>query len=94
MGLRAEFQIASADSNLPEQADFDHCLETCFGDEPAQSILIRIVDIAESAELNLQYRNKTGPTNILSFPFEVPPGIPSNHLLSFSMKLRIRLPSK
>ena len=80
MGLQAVFQIASADGNLPEQADFSHCLEICFGDEPDQSILIRIVDRPESADLNLRYRNKTGPTNILSFPFEVPPGVPGNHL--------------
>jgi probable rRNA maturation factor len=29
---------------------------------------IRLVDESESAELNSRYRNKTGPTNILSFP--------------------------
>ncbi len=80
MGLRTELQIASVESNAPEQAVFDQCLEVCFGDEPAQSVLIRIVGILESSDLNLQYRNKTGPTNILSFPFDVPPGIPSDHL--------------
>lgn len=80
MGLRAELQIASVESNVPGQTEFDQCLGVCFGDEPAQSVLIRIVGIPESSDLNLQYRNKTGPTNILSFPFEVPPGIPSDHL--------------
>jgi len=35
-------------------------------------LTIRFVDEKESAELNKQYRNKNGPTNILSFPFEVP----------------------
>lgn len=35
-------------------------------------IVIRIVDEQESAQLNEQYRHKHGPTNILSFPFEVP----------------------
>ena len=38
-------------------------------------LTIRLVDEAESAELNLQYRNKKGSTNILSFPFELPPEI-------------------
>ncbi|MGR8935633.1 MAG: rRNA maturation RNase YbeY [Gammaproteobacteria bacterium] len=38
-------------------------------------IVIRIVDTQESAALNAQYRGKSGPTNILSFPFEAPPGI-------------------
>ncbi len=43
-------------------------------------ITIRIVDIEESSELNQTYRGKTGPTNVLSFPFEAPPGI-DIHLL-------------
>lgn len=43
-------------------------------------IVIRIVDEAESAQLNEQYRHKKGPTNILSFPFEVPDGIELNLL--------------
>jgi len=33
---------------------------------------IRIVDENESAELNRRYRNKTGSTNVLSFPAELP----------------------
>lgn len=40
-------------------------------------INIRIVDQAESAELNKTFRHKNGSTNILSFPFETPPGITS-----------------
>ena len=36
---------------------------------------LRLVDEAESADLNQRYRGKAGPTNVLSFPFEPPPGI-------------------
>jgi len=36
-------------------------------------LTIRFVDKKESADLNEQYRHKTGATNILSFPFEAPP---------------------
>ena len=36
---------------------------------------VRIVDEAESNELNLTYRGKDKPTNVLSFPFEAPPGL-------------------
>jgi probable rRNA maturation factor len=43
-------------------------------------IVVRIVDEQESAELNEQYRHKSGPTNILSFPVEVPEGIELNLL--------------
>lgn len=43
-------------------------------------ITVRIVDEAEMAELNERYRHKTGPTNILSFPFDAPPGVECNLL--------------
>ena len=43
-------------------------------------IVVRIVDEQESAELNQQYRHKSGPTNILSFPVEIPEGIELNLL--------------
>ena len=33
---------------------------------------VRIVDEAESHKLNLNYRGKDRPTNVLSFPFECP----------------------
>lgn len=33
---------------------------------------IRMVENEESAELNSSYRGKTGPTNVLSFPFDSP----------------------
>ncbi|OOF70361.1 rRNA maturation RNase YbeY [Rodentibacter caecimuris] len=36
---------------------------------------VRIVDETESHHLNLTYRGKDKPTNVLSFPFEVPEGI-------------------
>ena len=40
------------------------------GDEVEMTV--RIVDEAESRELNLTYRGKDRPTNVLSFPFECP----------------------
>ncbi|MBK1648190.1 rRNA maturation RNase YbeY [Rhabdochromatium marinum] len=44
-------------------------------------ITIRIVDEPESAELNQHYRGRSGPTNVLSFPFEPPPGVPISGFL-------------
>ncbi|SQH97250.1 rRNA maturation RNase YbeY [Haemophilus haemolyticus] len=40
------------------------------GDEIEMTV--RIVDEAESHDLNLTYRGKDRPTNVLSFPFECP----------------------
>ena len=36
---------------------------------------IRLVDSEESHQLNLEYRGKDKPTNVLSFPFEAPPSV-------------------
>jgi len=38
-------------------------------------LTLRIVDKAESQELNREYRNKDKPTNVLSFPMDMPPDI-------------------
>jgi probable rRNA maturation factor len=58
----------SPDLNLFEQwvnAALAHLDEQC-------ELSIRLVDHEESAELNSDYRGKSGPTNVLSFPFESP----------------------
>lgn len=38
-------------------------------------VTIRIVDLQEITELNQFYRQKAGPTNVLSFPFDMPDGV-------------------
>jgi probable rRNA maturation factor len=43
-------------------------------------LTIRIVDEEEMRQLNQTYRQKTGATNVLSFPFEAPAHIPLNLL--------------
>jgi probable rRNA maturation factor len=39
---------------------------------PAAELTIRIVDKNEITELNSTYRQKNKPTNVLSFPFDMP----------------------
>ena len=41
---------------------------------------VRIVEEAESAALNEAYRGKRGPTNVLSFAFDAPPGLTDDYL--------------
>lgn len=36
-----------------------------------------MVGRAEGSDLNHRYRGRPGPTNVLSFPFEAPPGVRS-----------------
>lgn len=77
-----DLQIACEQTdNLPSVEDFTLWVQTALAmeaetdDFPETEITIRLVDEAESHELNLTYRGKDKPTNVLSFPFEVPEGI-------------------
>ena len=45
-------------------------------EEMPVEMTLRLVDTYESRELNRTYREKDRPTNVLSFPFETPEGIP------------------
>ena len=40
--------------------------------EPTPELCIRITDVEESASLNQTHRAESGPTNVLSFPAEIP----------------------
>lgn len=44
--------------------------------DSATALTVRLVDRAESQQLNSTYRGKDTPTNVLSFPFEAPADIP------------------
>lgn len=44
------------------------------------TLTLRIVDADEGTLLNETYRGKAGPTNVLSFPFEPPSGLPREAL--------------
>lgn len=76
MSIILDLQLASSASNLPSEAQFQQWLEAAVLPFQAEAeVTIRIVDSAESQQLNSQYRAKDKPTNVLSFPFQCPPGI-------------------
>jgi len=71
-----DLQIASDAPDLPAAGDFRRWVDAALAGRRAEAELtIRVVDEAESAELNGTYRHKQGPTNVLSFPFVAPPGV-------------------
>ena len=43
---------------------------------------VRIVEEIEISQLNKNFRKKSGTTNVLSFPFLPPPGIPNDETLN------------
>ena len=83
MSIMLDLQLACADSNgLPAEAQFQQWLDTAILPfQQEAEVTIRIVDEAESNDLNLTYRGKDKPTNVLSFPFECPPGVEDFPLL-------------
>ncbi|MCH9671123.1 MAG: rRNA maturation RNase YbeY [Gammaproteobacteria bacterium] len=74
-GLQLDVQCAST-AACPSHGEFATWIALALAEvmHPVE-LTIRLVDEQESAELNQTYRRKSGPTNVLAFPFEAPPGI-------------------
>ncbi|HCM04970.1 MAG TPA: rRNA maturation RNase YbeY [Oceanospirillales bacterium] len=78
--LQLDVQLAvEVENNLPTEEQMSKwataaLLKRTEHEEP--ELTIRIVDEAESQELNHEYRGKDKPTNVLSFPFEAPAHVP------------------
>ncbi len=80
-----DLQVACTPTELPTKEQFQLWVDTALAEissEPSQDfeLTIRLVNNEESQQLNKQYRGKDKPTNVLSFPFEVPDGIELNLL--------------
>ena len=76
-----EIQTIFKSDGQPDQEHIQRWVDAALeGFNQDTEIVVRIVDEQESEELNEQYRHKQGPTNILSFPFEIPEGIELNLL--------------
>ncbi|MFZ7214468.1 rRNA maturation RNase YbeY [[Pasteurella] aerogenes] len=69
-----DLQIASENiENLPSEEQIQQWANAAVRAQTMEpEITVRIVDEAESHQLNLTYRGKDKPTNVLSFPFECP----------------------
>lgn len=71
-----EIQDAFQSEDQPTAEQFQGWVDAALADYHKDTeLVIRIVDEQESAELNQQYRHKQGPTNILSFPVDLPDGV-------------------
>ncbi|MEZ9231860.1 rRNA maturation RNase YbeY [Vibrio amylolyticus] len=77
MAIELDLQLAvENETGLPSESDIHLWLSKAVTNFQANAeVTVRIVDIEESHQLNLQYRGKDKPTNVLSFPFEAPPGV-------------------
>ncbi|MEN9916756.1 MAG: endoribonuclease YbeY [Pseudomonadota bacterium] len=79
--IKITLQIIASNTFIPSRYFLQRWVNKALAKQvTTNQVNIRLVSKKESAELNSHYRHKKGPTNILSFPFEPPPGISSAFL--------------
>lgn len=79
MALTVYLQNATNSDELPPLGQFRHWARAAFtqaSDKKKSELTIRIVDHVEGTFFNETYRHKKGPTNVLSFPAQLPTHIP------------------
>ncbi len=77
-GCIVDRQAAINDPQLPSLTQLTQWVDCVFAHHPDDQrleVTIRFVDELESQTLNRDYRGKDKTTNVLSFPFESPPGV-------------------
>ncbi len=78
MKLELDLQTATEIEALPAAAAFEGWVQRVLeGRRDEAELTIRLVDEAESQQLNREYRGKDRPTNVLSFPADLPTVIES-----------------
>ncbi len=73
-----DIQNASTCEQIPSEDAFKHWVIAALKGAKCdldKELTVRIVDETESQGLNLQYRGKDKPTNVLSFPADLPPEV-------------------
>ncbi len=85
-----DIQNSIDSTNLPNEKEITLWIENTL--KFAQSkyldpeLTIKIISLEESQQLNSDYRGKDKPTNVLSFPFEIPEGLPMEVLKNENME--------
>jgi probable rRNA maturation factor len=71
MAIILDIQSASSSEDAPDEQSIKRWVSAALGSKTGDTELsVRIVDEHESQQLNETYRGASGPTNVLSFPFD------------------------
>ncbi len=75
--MQVDVSVVAEAEGVPETSTFKPWVQAALdaADAKPGDVAIRIVDKAEMQQLNRDYRHQDKPTNVLSFPFEMPAGI-------------------
>jgi probable rRNA maturation factor len=80
MAYRIDVEVNSSNANIPSIDNIERWITAALqSDELSDAeVSVYVVDLPESQALNFQYRQKNQPTNVLSFPADIPDevGIP------------------
>lgn len=71
--MPCDIDIAADYPDIPSESELNRWYDAAL-DNPIAGCSVRIVDTSEMQELNRTYRGKDKPTNVLSFPGDVPEG--------------------
>lgn len=74
MSYQIDVEVNSSSTKIPSVDNIELWISTALhSDELTEAeVSVYIVDEGESQELNKQYRGKDKPTNVLSFPADIP----------------------
>ena len=81
MEIYVDLQIVTkTPENIPDESSLTQWVKAAIKASNSKKrdeaeLTIRVVERDESNQLNLQFRAKDKPTNVLSFPFQNPPGL-------------------
>jgi probable rRNA maturation factor len=70
--VELDLQVSEKSEEPPSRDEFQQWVDLALIEDKTAQVSIRIVDEAESQSLNSEYRSKDKPTNVLSFPMELP----------------------
>lgn len=79
--LRVDVLIDVQGYETPDAGLFETWANAAYLRDGPAEVSIKVVDAAESAALNAAYRQKSGPTNVLSFPMDFAPPDPAGTVL-------------
>ncbi|SEP07270.1 rRNA maturation RNase YbeY [Aquisalimonas asiatica] len=69
------YQVACDGPSLPDESAVTRWVEAALaGRRDAAEVVVRVAGEEEARALNRDYRGRDYATNVLSFPFEAPPG--------------------
>ena len=74
--LSLHIENASGETAVPDDEDIHRWASAALGNDIATELSIRLVNTEESAQLNERFRGRSKPTNVLSFPADLPADAP------------------